>query len=220
GTPSAARNVISGNGFAGVRLSQNGGTNNIIEGNYIGTDATGMTALPNYIGIQVGNSVGPTIGGIVPGAGNVVSGNQTYGIDVVNSTLTTIQGNNVGTDATGIAALGNGSIGILDLFSSNNTIGGTIPAAANVIMANGYVYPGSGVQLSGTGDVLEGNYIGTNALGLAGFGNNTDGVLVTGSNNTIGGTIPGAGNVIDQNNGAGVDVTGGATGNRIQGNAI
>jgi hypothetical protein len=80
GTTAAARNVISGNGFApafgisyaGVRLSENGGTNNLIEGNFIGTDATGLSRLPNYIGIQIGNSIGPTRGHCPPAAVSVL----------------------------------------------------------------------------------------------------------------------------------------------------
>jgi hypothetical protein len=41
GTNSAARNVISGNGGNGIEVNVAGATNNVIQGNYIGTDASG-----------------------------------------------------------------------------------------------------------------------------------------------------------------------------------
>ena len=50
GTAPAARNVISGNNFAGIAFgcnSSGGGTGHMIQGNLIGTDATGAAAPPD-----------------------------------------------------------------------------------------------------------------------------------------------------------------------------
>jgi hypothetical protein len=232
GTTAAARNVISGNGLTGffsnlavgfpaITLFETGGANNLVEGNYIGTDASGLVAMPNGYGIVVGNSTGPTIGGAVAGAGNLISGNNSFGIVLGNSVCTTIQGNYIGTDATGMAALGNGYLGVLDRFASNNTIGGTTAAEANVISGNGALYGGYGygVQLSGTGDLLEGNHIGTNVLGTAPIPNYNDGVFVNDPNNTVGGIAAGVGNIISGNYGAGVHIRN-TTGIVVQGNYI
>src|SRR5205807_3265387 len=74
GTVLAARNVISANTNDGVELIDVGTTGNSVQGNYIGTNASGSAALANATGVHV--DVGPnTIGGTAPGAGNLISGN-------------------------------------------------------------------------------------------------------------------------------------------------
>ncbi len=146
GTTAAARNIISGNGM-GVLNSP------LVEGNYIGTDPTGTKALPNGTGVEIYGDNSNTIGGTAAGAGNVISGNSTDGIDILydeesndlyvfsnsfiasNSNL--IEGNLIGTDPTGKDALPNGGNGILINGGSSDTIGGTSAGAANVIAFNG-----------------------------------------------------------------------------------
>src|SRR5262249_55041359 len=106
-TPSA-RNIISGNG-SGVFMLTSDTTGNLIQGNLIGTDPTGNVAVPNGAGfsIQSGTS-NTTIGGLVPQARNVISGNSSDGIDILSGTTgTLVQGNFIGTNASGTAALGN-----------------------------------------------------------------------------------------------------------------
>src|SRR5581483_10139635 len=88
-----------------------------IQGNFIGTDTAGTTALPNARGIILDHGDGSTIGGLTgtpgAGAGNVISGNSQFGIYVKFATrLPLIEGNLIGTDVTGTAALGNQSWGI------------------------------------------------------------------------------------------------------------
>ena len=138
GTTVAARNIISGNHADGVLIFV-GATNNVIEGNFIGTDVTGTKALPNDAsGVRVDSTSDNTIGGTNPGTGNVISSNSQYGIFVTNSSPeTVIQGNLIGTDVTGTQPLGNASDGILLATSvTDDTVGGTAAGAGNTIAFN------------------------------------------------------------------------------------
>ena len=130
----------------------------------------------------------------------------------------TIQGNYVGSDAGGSAALGNAGSGITITGASGNTIGGTTVAARNVISAN----TGNGVNIASgaSANVIQGNFIGTDISGTAALGNGANGVVITSaSNNIIGGTPAGAGNIIANSGNDGVLVDTG-TGNAIRGNSI
>jgi CSLREA domain-containing protein len=174
GTAPAARNVLSGNSDEGILL---GAGANIIQGNYIGTNAAGTAAIGNTGGMLLVSAGGNTIGGTTAGARNVVSGNSQWGIGIENAGATNnvVQGNFIGTDATGTLALGNGSGGgvfLIDGFSgpaSNNLIGGMVPGAGNVIAFN----TGEGVVIESnsgfnpTGNAILGNSIFSNgALGI------------------------------------------------------
>jgi hypothetical protein len=127
------RNVIGGNSVAGIAIFTDEGTASAtIEGNYVGTDATGLQALGNGVGIsqQEGQA---TIGGSTSGTGNVISGNVGDGIaisgDALISSTATVQGNLVGTDATGIGALGNGGQGVdVGDYVSATTLAGNVIA--------------------------------------------------------------------------------------------
>ncbi len=219
GAQAAARNVISGNRKPGVKLDT-GATGNSVLGNYIGTDATGAAALGNAdIGVDV-RGPGNTVGGTAAGAGNVVAGNANGGIRINNAAAGTIvQGNRIGTDASGTRAIANRGPGI-DLRASSCVIGGAVPAARNVISGNSQ----NGIDLSGastTGNRIEGNFIGTDLAGVVGIPNALGGVLFdNASENMLGGTGPGSGNLIAFNGGAGVAVVRNATGNSIRGNSV
>src|SRR5262245_39312019 len=211
-----ARNVISGNGSAGVKLSGGYGSN-LIQGNFIGTDITGTKALGNdNAGIDV-FSAGDQIGGADPGAGNVISGHNKNGRGITlrdDATAILIQGNKIGTDVTGTKALGN-STG-LSINGSNNTIGGAAPGAGNLISGN----TNGGISVGGvaaTGNHNQGTSVGTDITGTLPLGNYF-GVYVGSANNLVGGTGPGAGNIIAHNAAYGVSVDG--TGNAILGNSI
>src|SRR5207247_1576932 len=146
-----------------------------------------------------------TIGGTAAGAGNLVSGNDGDGIVVANSGAL-IQGNFIGTNATGTAALRNLRHGVnfLGLKGRNSTLGGTTAGARNLISGNGV----DGVYVGDGGNLIQGNYIGTNASGTAALANMQHGVDITSSGNTVGGTVAGARNVISGNSRFGVLVTG------------
>ena len=129
----------------------------------------------------------------------------------------TVVGNFIGTNVAGTSALGNGIDGV-EVFSNNNTIGGTTAAQRNIISGN----LDDGINIDGTsGNVIQGNYIGTDVTGTLALGNQSDGVLFENgaSNNTLGGTAASARNVIAFNADSGVDVITG-TGNAFLGNSI
>ncbi len=220
-----SRNIISGNGFFGVSIYANG--NNVVEGNYIGTDVNGTVDLGNggYGVILHGGATNNRIGGTTTGSRNVISGNQLEGVHINGSTGNLVQGNYIGTNAAGTAALGNTGAGVFLNGAANNTIGGTTATpgtgAGNVISGNLNV--GFGTQGASGGSTVRGNLIGTNAAGTGALGNGSHGVLIAGAPNlTIGGTTAtpgtGQGNVISGNNGVGVLIVG--TGTIVSGNVI
>lgn len=208
-------------GSGGVAIILQTGGNNRIEGNFIGTDVAGNAALGNRTGVFISDSPGNTVGGMLTTARNVISGNTGVGI-VISSGATgnQIQGNLIGTNAAGNADLGNGSEGVQLEGAANTTIGGAIVTARNVISGNGD--QGILARLGATGNLVQGNFIGTNAAGTAAVGNSTDGIFVQDStNNTIGGTAAGAGNLLSGNTASGVEIGGPAsTGNLVQGNLV
>jgi hypothetical protein len=215
GTEPGAGNVISGNGTGITMIG--GVTNNTIQGNRIGTDATGTHSLGNDTGILLDSGANQNlIGGTTPDARNVISGNASYGIFLANSTFNNaVQGNFIGTDVTGTVALGNPR-GLMLYNALGTTIGGTDPGAGNLISGNGV-----GVYLLATNIQVQGNFVGTDITGTRPLGNSFGGITVFGgSNNQIGGTIAGAGNLISGNGNAGVEVDFGPIGTHLQGNYI
>lgn len=227
GTTAATRNVISGNGDIGLDLS-NGGTGNVVVGNYIGTDITGAIAQPNIsYGLRIVDSSSNTVGGRTAAERNVISGNNADGIRITGlSSNNAIEGNYIGINAAGTAALQNRDNGIT-IFSPNNRVGAAAAGAGNVISGNRV----DGVRVSGvtaTGVVIQGNFIGTNPAGTAAIGNGEIGTLGTGGVKVvsavgvqIGGTDPLARNIIAGNFADGVRVEGlGANGTIIEGNHI
>ncbi|HEX4441095.1 MAG TPA: S-layer homology domain-containing protein [Thermoanaerobaculia bacterium] len=161
GTDPADRNLVSGNtaGIFGGAISVGGATGAVIQGNLVGTDATGMLAVPN--GEAIYSNEPATIGGTVAGAGNVISGNSLHGIFYQADVL--IQGNLIGVAADGVSPLGNGLDGILNHGASGGTIGGLEPGAANVIAYNS----AHGVQTDGDRTRVRGNSIHDNGdLGI------------------------------------------------------
>ena len=222
GTEFSARNVVSGNGGAGIRIEGILATGNRVFGNFIGTDLTGTLDVGNTgVGVRV-NASNTTIGGTDPGARNLISGNDVSGVVIrANSSGTGVFGNFIGTDVTGMSALGNTFDGVHIRESFNNTIGGTDPGARNVLSGNG----DDGIQLSvaATNNVVLGNFIGTAVKGTPGLGNGQHGVVIFGSNNTIGGSNAGARNVISGNGDAGIAIivfTGSVNRNLVSGNSI
>jgi parallel beta-helix repeat protein len=241
GTVAEARNLISGNGFSGdsgfsgIRITNNT-TGNQVRGNYIGTDASGTVDLGNkFNGIYLAWGRNNTV------AGNLVSGNGTPGICLARTGPegNLVQGNFVGTNAAGTAPLGNDNAGIIiggfqlggdcpgcPLTANNNTVGGTSPAARNLVSGNN----GTGIMiinLGSFGNLVQGNYVGTNNAGNAKLANTGSGLIIVGSNttttgdisNTIGGDLAAAGNVISGNAqfGIGIGLVNGAAsgGNKV-----
>jgi CSLREA domain-containing protein len=201
GTALGAGNVVSGNTNGGIQIT---GTNIVIQGNYVGTDVTGTAALGNSpVGIVVSAGPpggGPIIGGTAAGAGNVISGNGNMGLSIAGNAL--VQGNRIGTNAAGTAGLGSQGIGI-EVFGSNNTIGGTTAGAANIIafQTGGLPTRAIGTDINTSGNAWLTNSIhdngGTGGILLA-PGANTDTAAPTltaatfaAGNVTVSGSMPG-----------------------------
>ena len=222
GTSAAERNVISGNLEAGVAIATSA-VNNQVLGNYIGLDAPGRAAVPNGThGISVaGGTFGTAIGGAVAGAGNVISGNAGHGIWIIDSDNNTVQGNIIGLDHAGSAVVANGGSGILFSSGANSLIGGTSPAARNVVSGN----VGIGIEMAGGSSVVgtrvQGNYIGTDDTGTYDRGNGSTGITLAGAEGvTIGGLVAGAGNLISGNDACGIAFSTWACADTVQGNVI
>jgi parallel beta-helix repeat protein len=239
GTTPGAGNAIGKNFGRGIEIQDNGfvgSDDNLIAGNFVGTDATGRVGLGNLSeGIYIGNGSGNTIGGVVPAARNVILSNLSTGISIYGnpiddpadptrvigntSTHNLIEGNYIGLDSSGTVAYPNGSDGIFLQATVDNTIGGTTPGAGNVIFENF----GSGINISidASSQLVQGNFIGIGTNGLASLGNHGSGVLIYRStDNTIGGTSTGAGNVISKNQISGVDLSLSSTRNVVEGNLV
>ncbi len=200
----------NGNGF-GIVIR---GNDNVLEGCFIGTDVTGTVALRNLYGVDVRGD-GNRIGGTTAAERNIISGNSVFGMEVVGfgPSLGTptgvpnlIEGNFIGTDVTGAKPLANGFAYVAQEFfglrvNGANIVGGPAPGASNVISGNGgYGIVGNEAQ----GSVIQGNFIGTDVTGTKMLGNSGPGIGIydddAGSPGvTIGGTQPGAGNVISNN---------------------
>ena len=183
----------------------------------IGTDVTGTQAIPNGGGIDaVANNI--TVGGLTPAARNIISANG-EGVRL-GGTGTTLQGNYIGTDITGTLALGNAT-GIVA--GGNALIGGTVPGARNIISGSSSTNVMLGFNSTGSTAILQGNYIGTDVTGTKALSSNAVGISIEDINHLVGGTAPGAGNLISGNR-IGIQLgglsTAAPTGNTIQGNLI
>ena len=220
GTMAAERNVISGNSSTGVVISS-GASGTVVVGNYVGTDASGTSALGNAGGgVDVLASLGNSIGGVASGSGNLISGNTGSGI-LISAAEVTVEGNRIGTNAAGSAALPNGTGVQVVIGGSGIIIGGTSVAAGNLISGNSI----HGVRLfRPLGGQVQGNLIGTDVSGIASLGNVQDGILIQGalSPDSVGGIV--TGNVIAFNGAAGVavgpDLNDTSFGDRITRNSI
>jgi hypothetical protein len=247
GLVAAARNVISGDAKSCIDIE---GSANTVEGNYIGTDATGLRSIQangaaeRFVGLGDGILVGAnalqnTIGGSIGDARNLISGGSKNGIEIIGD-QNYVEGNYIGTDPTGeiVSDPAGNDLGNLDgvlIEGADNVVGGVAPGFSsgasqrNVISGN----LKAGIEIAGPGNSVAGNYIGTDAKGTSppnssqrgsgfpGLGN-VVGVLVTddGMQNTIGGTTPAAVNVISSNFEAGIQISGTSAGNPTFGNLV
>ncbi|MBN1781075.1 SMP-30/gluconolactonase/LRE family protein [bacterium] len=224
----SASNVIKGltiNRFtkSGIILISASCTNNKIEANHIGTDADGRIALPNQAGIEITNGgrynrIGRR------NFGNLISGNQQWGIVMTNTYVkgNTVIGNKIGTDMTGLNALGNGSGGILvgyhayeNVIGPANVISGTVNAGEDLI--------GNGITIiESHGNRIVGNDIGTNIDRSGTLGNAGHGIaMIDSRKNTIGGMDTKDRNVISGNSLSGILIKSGQSdSNMVMNNCI
>src|SRR5262249_45235174 len=116
GTSNCRIRGLAINRFAAAGIFITDGSDTVVEGNFIGTDPTGPSALGNPGGGANGRfgSAGNLIGGTTPAARNLLSGNANGdGVELVDAGTNgnRVQGNFIGTDATGTRALPNTGIG-------------------------------------------------------------------------------------------------------------
>jgi hypothetical protein len=239
--PGVVANVISGNRLNGVELDDS--SSNVMVDNRIGTNAAGASAIPNggdgiYItGRARGNEIGGTafvntVTGkannptgskgtvtpvfVVPPLGNLISGNDGNGVVIDDGSRgNVLNGNFIGTTASGNAALGNGRNGVWIAGAPGNSLVGckfvNNPFVYyNVISGNGR----NGLRVTNSNNVtVQGNFFGVGANNTAIVKNRLDGILVDGTsaNTLVGGVIP-LGNVSAGNGLNGIAVLGKAHG--------
>ncbi|GKQ59582.1 hypothetical protein QMTAC487_34430 [Sphaerotilus sp. FB-3] len=201
----------------GIDISGSG--NHVIAGNRIGLDLFGNAA-GNQQGVNLWNTSGNRIGGSSTADRNIISGNSGVGIYIGGgSTANRIEGNWIGLDSTGTAAMAN-PYGIL-VQSAGNTLGGAGSGAGNIVSGNL-----DGIVLSGpsaSANQILGNQVGLSASGGSAVGNAFDGIRLEGgaSDNTVGGAGAGLRNVVSGNGRDGVRIIGEASdGNAVLGNWI
>jgi parallel beta-helix repeat protein len=228
-------NLISGNGGDGIDIVGIGSIDNVIAGNIIGLDASGLLALPNEDhGLLLGpngdqNLVGTDGNGISDAQErNIISGNTLCGV-YVRGAQNTVAGNYIGTNINGNAALPNQTYGVCIIDAMTNMIGSNGDGVGdsregNVISGNGY----GGIHIGTTGittaaNTIFGNWIGTTASGAGALGNNGAGVwLENVGDNRVGYSTSTLANVIAHNVSAGISFTslGNVTGNQLVGNRM
>ncbi|MDB5320631.1 MAG: alkaline phosphatase [Phycisphaerales bacterium] len=219
--------IIRGLAIGGFGIGIDMGATGRIEANYIGLAADG-SPLPNGTGVQLQSGI--VIGGTLAQARNVISGNVVAGlVTPIGIGHNVIQGNYIGTNPAGNAAVPNGA-GIV-FTSGGSTIGGSVAAARNVISGNA----GAGIQFVVNPNAkvdgllpnyVQGNFIGVAADGSTPLGNGGDGIIANGPASFIGGIQPREGNIIANNGGNGITVAidpakpGTGQKNSIRGNSI
>lgn len=252
GTAPGSKNVItSGPGggdcieiFGTFYGAGNPSSGNVIQGNHIDTDSTGLNPFRGSlyaIGLDGSDVSNTLIGGPTASARNVIGGASAYAgfgaigigatFGVAQTSGTRIEGNYIGVDATGLNALA-GQEEEYEITGSGGTIINNTSIVGNII--SGWV---TAILDPGSGAIIQGNWIGTDSTGLQPVPNGTgiyapqDDVqicrMMSGQGNIIAyntyvGILAGTGDKIEGNaiygNGVGIGVTG--TRNRIEGNAI
>ena len=198
-------NVISGNSGYGIETSNLG---SYIQGNKIGTNAAGTAALGNSLdGVRIFGA-SSYVGGSNAGEGNLISGNANGVKLEVGADLARVEGNKIGTNAGGTAAIPNTANGISVLSNSVGIGFANNAPSINIIGGNG----SNGISISGTATGVDifNNYIGTNASD-ANLSNGGSGVVILNCATTVRvgadfGNTP-AGNTIAYNAGDGVAVS-------------
>ena len=196
-------NVIAGNVGTGVQVD-NAGINTVIDGNTIGDDN----------GPANGGDGVSLAGSQASVTNNTIDHNTQAGVRIggVSANQNVVTGNRIGLSDSDSGA-GNGDEGVrIENDASSNTIGGPAELDANTVSENGRT--GVFAQGAGTGNVIQGNIVGTDSTGSVARGNNGDGIKADNSDNT---SI--VGNLSSGNHGAGVD-TENASGLVVQGNTV
>jgi CSLREA domain-containing protein len=221
-----AINKFSGNGILVAGDTSSGATiasDNLIEGNFIGTDASGKQDLGNAsagVGVLSG-AFGTTIGGASSGQRNIISGNNSSGVFMLGGSASSqVSGNYIGTDRSGKLDLGNGDFGVVNNGANNNTIGGATAGSRNLVSGNGR----SGiVVIDSRGNRVLGNRVGTTASGSGPLANSGAGIhLFFASGTSVGDGTSAGSNTVAFNLDEGIRITGNteSVGNALSRNSI
>ena len=211
-------NLISGNRANGV-LINNGATRTLLSGNFVGTSASGNSALGNLLdGVAIENANGNQLIGCTFQQNpfvfyNVLGGNGRNGLRITNSNDTTVQANFMGVGANNATIVANGGDGLLVSGSSRNTqVGGVIPLG-NVISGNDR----NGIEVRDRASVFTSfnTFAGIYAFGGA-APNQLDGILITSS----GGANLVRTCIVSGNLGNGIEIGGNATGVQVTETAV
>jgi hypothetical protein len=191
-----------------------------VVGCYVGMDPTGSGIAGNAEGIYAHSATNLVIGGTDPADRNLISGNLSHGVLLDTCNGAVVQGNLIGTDASGSTFAGNGDFGIEVTSSTvaDTTIGGSATGAGNLISGNTSV----GLRVSATAGsavTIQGNAIGTDATESFSLPNGAYGAILA-SKVLFGGIAAGEGNHVAYNDFAGISVPSGTTGVTIRGNRI
>ena len=220
----SSNNRVQGLSVHGAVIGQiviSAAANNVVTGNFIGTDPTGTNGFPTGgDGVLIFQAATANrVGGSLPAERNLISGNHAIGVEITfsGSDGNVVEGNQIGLAADGRTPLPNNRGILINIDSSGNRVGGPSPGQGNVISAS----TNNGLTIGGgSNNVVQGNLIGTDTLGQVPVPNRDFGVvLVDSAANIVGGPSPGAGNVIS-GNGLGGVVLLETTDNIIQGNRI
>jgi parallel beta-helix repeat protein len=162
----STRNIISGNTDGGVVINGTGSHDNILYGNFIGTDINGTSRIENGNGVVVMNSANNTIGGHTAFERNIISGNFEAGVILNGSGAdhNLVKGNYIGTDSSGTQILYNHAGIIIKSNSKSNIIGGSSCSnEKNIISGNSEI--GIYIEASDS-NIMLGNYIGPDVTGV------------------------------------------------------
>ena len=203
----AEGSTISGlviNNFAQAGAFVCGDGFNEISGNFIGTDVAGTLAQGGAAdGVSLTDGGFNLVGGETPAARNLISGHASgSGVDIT-SPDNAVEGNFIGTDRNGLAALGNAFGVQISSGVEDNQIGCAVLDGSNLISGNA----NAGVFIvSSDFNFVVGNFIGTNSPATGAIANGIGISVLDSSDNYIGVLpVPGArGNVISGNTGDGV----------------
>ncbi len=208
------------NRFLGDGIEITNGSNNKVEGCYIGLNLAGLTDQGNTLnGILLTNSANNTIGGLDTSKRNYIAGNNQSGIHLGGALTTNnvLLGNYIGQNVNNASIVN--SVDGVRVNAPQNTIGGGASGSGNLISGN--TQQGIEITALGTGTIVQGNFIGTDITGTLDRGNSTDGIFVGAGGVIIGGANAGEGNLISGNNGEGIEFNGvTATNNLVLGNTI
>ncbi len=218
-------NVISGNKSVGVQVAGDGATTNRLQKNLIGTDITGMAAIPNGMDdVVIGDGAADNVVGGTGDVGNVISGSPLAGVVIQGTaageaTGNVVANNWIGTNANETGAIPNGiGVVVAGANAHDNKIGTTDVDGRNYIMGNGSV----GLELFGGAyqNTVENNWIGFHISNGVQFTNGTGIAVLAGAHdNRIGGELAAANEIVG-NNGPGVGVGDDSVHNSIRRNRI